>query len=406
MAELPIIVVGAGQAGLQVAESLRRGGYDGSLALIGNEKILPYQRPPLSKQYLSEGMLEDRLLFRSSEYYEKKDIELVLGQHVSALDTSARSLIVDGKTRPYGKLALATGASARPLSVSGSEHEGVCYLRSVDDAKYIRGRLSADPQRVVAIGGGFIGLEVAGSARELGHSVTVIEAQERLMARVVSPLVSEYFRKVYRSRGVDIVLNVAVNRIERSTDGSLIVVLADTRTIPADLVVVGIGSSPHTELAETAGLHCDNGIVVDEFAQTSDPYVVAAGDCTMHKNSRLGIFHRLESVQNAVDQAKIAAMTLLGNQKPYDQVPWFWSDQLGAKLQMAGRSDGFNRTVMRGSMEDGEFSIFYFDDDVLIGVDSVNRPTDHVVSRKLLAAGANVPDQIIVDLEQNLKTLL
>ena len=406
MADSPIIVLGAGQAGLQVAASLRRGGYDGSLVLIGNEQSLPYQRPPLSKQYLSESMSEDRLFFRSSDYYVKKNIELVLGAQVSAIDTSARSLIVDGKTRPYGKLALTTGASVRQLFVPGSEHEGVCYLRSVDDAKYIRARLSVASQRVVAIGGGFIGLEVAGSARELGHSVTVIEAQDRLMARVVSPLVSEYFGEVHRSCGVDIVLNAAVNRIEHSVDGSLNVVLADMRTIPADLVVVGIGSSPRTELAEAAGLHCDNGLGVDEFAQTSDPYVVAAGDCTMHKNTRLGIFHRLESVQNAVDQAKIAATTMLGNLKPYDQVPWFWSDQLGAKLQMAGTSDGFDRTVMRGSLKDGEFSVFYFDDDVLIGVDSINRPADHVVSRKLLAAGTNVSDQIIVDLEQNLKTLL
>ena len=406
MAESPIIVVGAGQAGLQVVESLRRGGYDGRLTLIGDEKFLPYQRPPLSKQYMSENMSDERLLFRPADYYAKKDVELVLGAQVSAIDTHARALVVGGQTRQYAKLAITTGASVRSIPVPGAELEGVCYLRSVEDAQYIRTQLSTGLQRVVAVGGGFIGLEIAASARELGHTVTVIEAQDRLMARVVAPLVSEYCCELHRSHGVEVLLDAAVSRIERSHDGSLAVVLADARSIPADLIVVGIGSIPHSELAQAAGLNCDNGIVVDEFAQTSDPNVVAAGDCTMYRNARLDISHRLESVQNAVDQAKIAAATLLGKPKPYEQIPWFWSDQFDAKLQMVGSSSGFDRTVLRGSLRDGEFSVFYFNDDVLIGVDSINRPSDHVISRKLLAAATIVPDEVIVDIEQNLKTLL
>ena len=226
------------------------------------------------------------------------------------------------------------------------------------------------------------------------------------MARAVAPIVSDYCLKVHRAHGIEVLLNAAVSRIERTDDVSLEVVLADERTVAADIIVVGIGSIPHVELAEAAGLSCNNGIVVDEFAQTSDPNVVAAGDCTMHKNARLDICHRLESVQNAVDQAKIAAATLLGESKPYEQIPWFWSDQFAAKLQMVGTSVGFDRTVLRGAVEDDAFSVFYFQSDSLIGVDSFNRPSDHVVSRKLLAAGASVPDGMIEDLKRNLKTLL
>ena len=406
MSENPIIVVGSGQAGLQVVDSVRRGGYEGSLVLIGNEDSLPYQRPPLSKKYMSEDMADERLLFRPEDYYQKKNVELTLGAEVSELNTRTRTLQVDGKTLEFAKLALATGASVRRLPVSGAEQTGVCYLRSLEDARYIRAELSGGPRRVVAIGGGFIGLEIAASACELGHSVTVIEAQDRLMARVVAPIVSDYCLKVHRAHGIEVLLNAAVSRIERTDDVSLEVVLADERTVAADIIVVGIGSIPHVELAEAAGLSCNNGIVVDEFAQTSDTNVVAAGDCTMHKNARLDICHRLESVQNAVDQAKIAAATLLGESKPYEQIPWFWSDQFAAKLQMVGTSVGFDRTVLRGAVEDDAFSVFYFQSDSLIGVDSINRPSDHVVSRKLLAAGASVPDGMIEDLKRNLKTLL
>jgi len=406
MSESPIIVVGAGQSGLQVIESLRRGGYEDPLVLVGEEQSLPYQRPPLSKQYMSENMSEERLLFRPADYYKKKSVEVLLGARVRDIDVAARRLSVDGQVRTFAKLALTIGASVRRLPVPGAELEGVCYLRSVEDAQYIRTKLATGPQRVVAIGGGFIGLEIAASARALGHAVTVIEAQDRLMARVVAPIVSDYCLALHRAQGVDILLNSAVSRIDSADAGELSIVLADERSIAADLIVVGIGSIPHTELAEAAGIVCNNGIVVDEFAQTSDPNVVAAGDCTMHKNARLNLSHRLESVQNAVDQAKIAAATLLGDAKPYEQVPWFWSDQFDAKLQMVGNSTGFDRTVVRGSLSDGEFSVFYFHNNALIGVDSINRPSDHVVSRKLLVAGTRVPDEVIVDVEQNLKTLL
>ena len=381
MADEPIVVIGAGQAGLQIADSLRRGGYAGPLTLIGDESSLPYQRPPLSKQYIGDDMAPERLLFRPPDYYTKQSIEVMTGVAVEAIDSGQKSLSVGGEMRRYAKLALATGASVRKLPVPGADLPGVRYLRSLDDAAGIRHQLRAAPCRVV-------------------------EALDRLMARAVSPFVSAYYADLHRRHGVDVLLETAVTAIEAGTDASLGVILGDGRTLAADMVVVGIGSVPNTELAEAAGLQCANGIVVDEFARTSAPDIVAAGDCTFHRNVRYAASHRLESVQNAVDQAKIAAATLLGEAKAYDQVPWFWSDQYDAKLQMVGTSVAHERYVLRGDPADGSFSAFYFHGDTLVGVDSVNRPADHLVSRKLLALGTAVPEEMIADTEQNLKTLL
>ncbi len=406
MADEAIVIIGAGQAGLQIADSLRRGGHSGALTLIGEETSLPYQRPPLSKQYIGEDMVAERLLFRPADYYTKQAIEVITGVTVDAIDVEAKTVTFGDNSRRYSKLALATGTSVRKLPVPGADSPGVYYLRSLDDAIEIRRRLQAGPARMVAIGGGFIGLEIAASARKLGHAVTVVEALDRLMARAVSPFVSAYYAQLHRSHGVEVLLDTAVTAIEAGLDGELTVALGDGAKLPADMVVVGIGSVPNTALAEAAGLRCSNGIVVDEYARTSDPDIVAAGDCTFHRNVRYATSQRLESVQNAVDQAKIAAATLLGEPKAYDQIPWFWSDQYDAKLQMVGTSIAHDRFVLRGNPDNGAFSAFYFQGDTLTGVDSVNRPADHLVSRKLLALGTTVPDEMIADTEQNLKTLL
>jgi 3-phenylpropionate/trans-cinnamate dioxygenase ferredoxin reductase subunit len=406
MSDNPIVIVGAGQAGLQLADSLRRGGYDGKLLLVGEESSLPYQRPPLSKQYLAGDMADERLLFRPQEFYAKKNIDVIVGAVVRDIKPSKKTVTIGEETIEYSQLALTTGAAVRRLPVAGADGDGVFYLRSLEDAQKIKERLSSGSCRVVAVGGGFIGLEIAAAARELGQAVTVVEAQERLMARVVAPQVSDYYLNLHTSHGVDVRLNAGVREIERTSDQDMSVVLDDDRRIATDIVVVGIGSIPRTELAEAAGLACDNGIVVNEYAQTSDPSIVAAGDCTMHRNVRNDASLRLESVQNAVDQSKIAAANLLGERKPYDQVPWFWSDQFEAKLQMVGTSAGHDRTVLRGSLEDHAFSNFYFRNEQLIGVDSVNRPADHIVSRKLIAAGVAVPESIVVDVAANLKSLL
>ena len=351
----PIVIVGAGQAGLQVADSLRRAGYEGDIQLLGDEPTLPYQRPPLSKQFMNGELSEDRLLFRPATYYEKQRIDVRLDARVEALDPDRHVVVCGGREIKYSKLALTTGATVRKLPVPGADLDGVYYLRSLADARTIRQRLEKTDQRVVAIGGGFIGLELAASARELGHRVTVIEAMDRLMGRAVSPLISNYYLDLHTAHGVDIRLNCAVQAISTDESGALSVETNEGR-LPADLIVVGIGSIPHTALAEDAGLKCDNGIVVDEFAQTSDIDIVAAGDCTNHRNLRNVGWQRLESVQNAVDQAKIAALSLTDTPQPYDQVAWFWSDQFDAKLQMTGTALGHDRHTMRG--DPGERHIF------------------------------------------------
>lgn len=400
-----IVIVGAGQAGLQVAESLRRGGYDGALTLVGDEPQPPYQRPPLSKKYLGGDFADERLHFRPPAHYAKLDIALVTATRVEALDRAqSRVLLSDGRVLAYEGLALTTGARVRPLPVPGGDLCRVSVLRSLDDARQLKERL-AGARRVVVVGGGFIGLEVAATAREHGCEVHVVETLDRLMARVMPPLLSGFFAELHRSRGVELHLGAAVESIAE-TPGGLAVRLAGDGVLGADLVVAGIGVVPNQELAQSAGLACAQGIVVDEFARTSDPRIVAAGDCTMHRNLRYARPHRLESVQNAVDQAKVAAATLLGRPQAYADVPWFWSDQYEVKLQMAGLADGHERHVQRGAPGTAGFSVYYFAADRLVAVHSLNRPTDHMLARRLLAADVAVTPAQAADPAFDLKRLL
>ncbi|MEX2481013.1 MAG: FAD-dependent oxidoreductase [Gammaproteobacteria bacterium] len=386
MPQAPFVVIGAGQAGLQVCDSLRKLGYTGKLILIGDESHPPYQRPPLSKKFLSGDVEADRLLFRPASYYDKLDIELRLGQSVRRIDRSANELeCEDGSRLPYAKLALTTGARVRLLPCPGAEQPNVHYVRDLDDSEQLRSALAAG-HRLAVIGGGFIGLEVAAMARGLGKEVVLLEALDRLMARAVSPEVSAYFANLHRAHGVDLRLGCSVREIVPG-DGGL-QLRGDSGTLAeADLLVVGIGVVPNTELAAEAGLECRGGIVVDIHAATSDPDIVAAGDCTMHFNGYLGREVRLESVQNAVDQARTAAATMVGQAERYIQVPWFWSDQYNVKLQMAGIGMPFDVSVTRGHQADDAFSLFYFRAGKLVGADSINRPIDHMACRKLLAQG-------------------
>lgn len=399
-------IVGAGQAGLQVAESLRRGGFQGELVLLGEESSLPYQRPPLSKKYLLGEVDPARLLFRPAEHYAKLDIQVRLETRVSAIERQTRELVLAGGARvPYARLALATGARVRLLDVPGAaEDPRVCYLRGITDAERIRVRL-ADAAHVAIVGGGFIGLEVAAIARSLGREVTVIEAQSRVLPRMVAPVVSHFFDTLHTGHGVRILLEQHVSALERAANHTTIVTADGTR-IEAQLIVVGIGVVPNAELAESAGLACDAGILVDEFACTADPDIVAAGDCTRHRNLLYALPHRLESVQNAVDQAKIAASTLLAAPVAYAQVPWFWSDQYDVKLQMVGISTGYDSLVLRGVLEDRSFSVFYYAEQRVIAVDSINRPAEHMAARKLIAAGGRIAKEQVLDAAIDLKSII
>ena len=401
-----MLIVGGGQAGFQVAASLRADGYDGPIRLIGAERHPPYQRPPLSKGLLLGKMDRARLLFRQPSFYPAQAIELRLGERVDAIDRGARTVATStGDVLRYDRLVLATGTRVRPLAVPGAELDGVVYLRTIDDCDELARRVG-EARRVVVVGGGFIGLEVAAAIRLLGKPVTVLEAAGRLMGRVVAPVISGFFADLHRGRGVEIVLDARIASLAGEAGRVRAVVMADGTRHEADLVVVGIGVLPNVELAQAAGLHCENGIVVDPHGRTSDPAIFAAGECTSHPNRFAGGFARLESVQNAVDQAKAVAAAILGRPEPYDEVPWFWSDQYEVKLQMVGISAGHDRQVVRGDPAQGRFSVLYFQEARLLAIDSVNRPGDHMTGRKLLTAGSPVSTSQAADETFELKTLL
>ncbi len=400
-----VVIVGGGQAGYQAAASLRTEGYEGSITLVSEEPHIPYQRPPLSKAFVLGKQELDRIFLRPHAYYGDHRIDLLQGDRVEGIDRAASSVTLrSGAVIQYRWLILAMGARNRKLPVSGAELDGVCYLRTVDESSEIKRRLET-ANRVVVIGGGFIGLEIAATARSLGKDVTVLEALERVMARAVVPVISEYFEKSHRDQGVDLRLSTRVSEIRGAAGRVTEVLLHDGATVPADLVVVGIGVVPNIELAMIAGLGIANGIVVDEFLRTSDEQIFAIGDCAEYPHQLSNSRVRLESVQNAVDHAVAVARTIVGKPAPYSAVPWFWSDQFDIRLQMAGLCTGFDQTVIRGMMENRKFSVFYFRNGDLLGIDSINRPADHLAARKLLAARRPVTPAQAADESINLKEL-
>jgi 3-phenylpropionate/trans-cinnamate dioxygenase ferredoxin reductase subunit len=334
------VVIGAGQAGIQVCNSLRNSGFAGQLILIGDEPILPYQRPPLSKSFLLGDIDEQRLFFRPQTHFEKQSIEPLLGTKVIAIDRSAKTVKLEGdRTLSYTKLALTTGTRVRELDCEGAASAQVHYIRSLNDSIALRNKL-AEVERVAIIGGGFVGLEVAAVTRKLGKVVTVYEAEERLMGRVVSSMLSEFYSDLHRKNGVSLRLGERIDRVTVSED-ALEIYANKQHSLNCDVIVAGIGAIANDEIALEAGLSCEQGIIVDNRCLTSDPDIVAAGDCTVHYNQFAGKTIRLESVQNAVDQAKVAASTMLSGEGVYEQVPWFWSDQYDAKLQIAGINAGY-----------------------------------------------------------------
>ena len=382
-----IVVIGGGQAGAQAIDTLRREGFKGRLVLVSEEAGLPYQRPPLSKKFLSGELAAERLLFRHQSFYDDHGIELKLGVRAIRIDAAQRTVVLaDGSEIGYDRLLLCLGALSRQLTCPGAGLPGVHYLRTIADVPPIQEALKPGT-RAVVIGGGYIGLETAATARKTGCLVTVLEMADRIMNRVVASNVSEYFAHEHRTQGVNIVCNTRVVRLEGAAKVER-VVCADGASYEADLLVVGVGAVANMQLAEQAGLKCENGIVVDEYCRTSDPAIFAAGDCTYHPSLRFDMRVRLESVDNAFEQAKTAALNILERPSIHDRVPWFWSDQFDNKLLIVGLSQGHDQQVTRGDPATRSFTVCYLKGGELLAVEAVNHSKDYMAARKLIAERA------------------
>ena len=396
-----IVVVGGGQAAISFAAKARTLDANASIVMLGEEMTAPYQRPPLSKAYLSGDLPLDRLLLRDHDWYEQNRIAWRGGIRVVAIDRQTTSIRTAGGERiGYDTLVLATGSRANRLPASiGGDLPGVLSMRTIEDADALASRIAAG-RRMLVVGGGYIGLEAAAVARKHGVEVVLLEAAQRILGRVACSQTADYYRTLHRSHGVDVREDTALSRLEGSADG-ITAVLGDRTTLDIDLVVVGIGIRPNAELAEAAGLKTGDGILVDEHARTTDPAILAIGDCARFPHR--GSTARLESVPHAIQQAEAAAQSLLGDPAPYEAKPWFWSDQYDVKLQIAGLNQGYDRTIVREGRREGSQSVWYYAHDALLAVDAMNDAPAFMAARKIIEAGRSVPPHAAADPASNLR---
>ena len=395
------IVIGASHAGVNFAFSLRREGWTGDIILYDSDPMLPYHRPPLSKAYLTSDDGIEKNLLKSAESYDKEGITLNLGVSVRTIDSNQKNIILgDGSKQKYDKLVIATGARPIMPPIAGLANcNNVFPLRTAADVTEIRNALErSNKKRVVVIGGGYIGLETAASLKKLGASVTVLEREERILSRVTAPEMSTFFQKLHADNGVEVLTSKNVVRIEWDSEEKE-VICDDGTSYPADMIIVGVGILVNKELAVSAGLTIENGIKVDETAKTSDDDIYAIGDCTFHYNPHYKRYIRLESVQNAVDQAKVAAAAICGKEAKYDTIPWFWSDQYDLKLQMVGLSEGYDKVLVRNESNDNKsFSVWYFKEGSLLAVDAVNNAKAYVYGTKFIKSGERIDPLKLIDL--------
>ena len=400
-----VVIAGAGHAAGQLVASLKQQKFDGQIVLIGDEAYLPYQRPPLSKKFLSGDLAAERLYVKPPAFYDDPQIELRLETVITKIDRDSKTLRTEsGDDISYDKLILALGSRVRRLTIDGADLAGVHYLRSIDDVDGIRAEMQ-NRKNAVIVGAGYIGLEVAAVTRQLGLDVTVIEMADRVMSRVVSPEISDFYQIEHTNQGVRLRLSTGIQAMHG--EGRIDAVeTEDGELIPADFVVVGVGILPNTELAIEAGLRVDDGIVVDDRCQTSDPSIYAVGDCTRHPNAIYDRQLRLESVHNALEQAKTAVINICGGQSHYSQVPWFWSDQYDLKLQIAGLSTDYDDVIIRGNPADRSFACLYLRDGRLIATDAVNSPKEFVHSKALIAGRKQLDRDRLADTDIPLKDLM
>ena len=397
-----MVIIGCGQAGGQAAASLRQEKYEGPITMIGQEPYIPYQRPPLSKQYLSGEQEKEKLSLRQESFYSEKEINLKLETSVLSLDPHNKELqLENGETVTYDKLLVATGGRPRKLEVDGHTLKGIHYLRNIDDVDAIKTQMKTS-ENLVIVGGGYIGLEVASVAIKRGLTVSVLEMESRILERVTTEEMSAFYHQLHTDEGVNILTSTQAKAFKGSETVESVV--CGDHEIPADLVIVGIGILPNTEMAEAAGLETNNGLVVDEHCRTSNEHIFAAGDCTNHPNPILNRRLRLESVPNAMEQGRVAASNMLGGSKSYASMPWFWSDQYEHKLQMVGFSKDSDQSVVRGDMESKSFTVFYLKDGSIIAADSVNNPKEFMASKQLVGKKASI--EALADTSIELKTLI
>ena len=398
-----IVVVGAGQAGSSLVSKLRNSGFEGKVTLIGAEPHPPYQRPPLSKKYLLGDMPLDRLYLRPETFYREQNITLRLGLPITKIDPNGRSILLDNEVVSYDHLALTTGSVPRSLPTAiGGALDGVHVIRDLRDVDAMAPRFDAKA-RVLIVGGGYIGLEAAAVAATKGLEVTLVEMADRILQRVAAPQTSDFFRNLHQSHGVDIREGVGLERIfgDRTVTGAA---LTDGSVLDLDFIIAGVGVTPATDLAEQAGLEIDNGIKTNALGQSSDPHIWAAGDCASlpYRGGRI----RLESVQNAIDQAETVAENMLGANRPYQPMPWFWSDQYDVKLQIAGLNNGYDHVVTRPGEKGGAVSFWYYNKASLLAVDAANDPRAYMIGKRLIEAGKSPAIDVIEDPKSDLKALL
>ena len=400
-----LVVIGAGQSAIQCITSLKKEGYEGSITLVGEEEHLPYQRPPLSKGFLDDSINKERLYFKKLDFFTENKIQLKLGISATSVDIENNLVnLSDEDKLHFDKLVFATGSRVRLLDFPGNDLDNIHYLRGLDDAENIKKGLEKS-KHLVVIGAGYIGLEVAAIASEKGVKVSIVEMADRVMSRTVDPQISDYYLNLHQNNGVKFKFNTSLEEIKGQGQVES-VVCSDGTSINTDMVIIGAGVIPNTEIAQNSGVSCENGILVDEFGRTNFKNVFACGDCTSHPNKLLNMQLRLESVHNAMEQSKAVAMSVLDKPAEYSQIPWFWSDQYDHKLQIVGISGSHDTVTMRGSADASKFMLFYTRGEELVAVDAVNNPKDFLICRKLVANKVKIKTDMISDLNLNLNDLI